>query len=579
MGNDMSSRLPGCLKRLAIVFITLLTLGVSIPASAADVNRSALVVGGDRNDPPYEFINTSGLPSGFNVDITRAIADVMGIKVEIRLGDWAEMRTALTNHEIDLLQNVPNSDYRSKLLDFSRTHTIVSHAIFARKGSPAVHSLEDLREKEVIVLRDGLMHANLVRLGFVDNLILSDTRADVLRLLASGRHDYAVIAMSPGIYLAHEYNLTNIVPISKGIATQLNCYAALKGHTELLDIFNEGLAILKKTGKYEQIYSKWRKDLEPEVISWKTVFKYSALVVFPLLLLIGVIMLWSRSLKKQVAQRTASLANALDELKVNQQQLFQAQKMTSLGILVSGVAHEINNPNGLILLNIPLLKKINADSAMILEKYFNEQGDFPLGGPPYSRMRSETSRILGEMQEAAKRIKHIVHDLKDFSRRDDGDDKELFDLNTVVKASVRLVAPSIVAATNKFETHYAKKLPKMCGSPHRIEQVVVNLIINACQALPDLDRGISLVTRHQKSSGTVELLVRDEGSGIEPEHLPYLTDPFFTTKRDSGGTGLGLSVSAGIVKEHSGTLNFETVSGLGTTVCLSFPTAQEKMHK
>jgi polar amino acid transport system substrate-binding protein len=567
------------MKLLASACFVALTLFCAIfDASAVDINRAAIVVvGGDRNDPPYEFIDAGGEPSGFNVDITRAIAEVMGIKVEIRLGDWAEMRRALTNREIDLLQSVPNSDYRSKLLDFSRTHTITSHAIFARKGSPVVHSLEDLREKEVIVLRDGLMHANLVRLGFVDNLVLSDTRADVLRLLASGRHDYAVVTMSPGIYFSKEYDLTNITPVAKGIATQLNCYAALKGHTELLDTFNEGLAILKKTEKYEQIYSKWRKDLDPEVIAWKTIFRYSALVVLPLLLVIGAIMLWSRALKKQVAQRTESLANALDELRVNQQQLQQAHKMNALGILVSGVAHEINNPNGLILLNIPLLKKMNADSSSILERYFQEHGDFPLGGPPYSRMRSEMTRILEEMQGAAKRIKNIVHDLKDFSRRDDSDEKELIDLNSVVKASVRLVAPSISAATKKFEVHYAKRLPKMRGTPQRIEQVIVNLIINACQALPDSSRGIYLSTRHREDCGTLALLVRDEGRGIEPEHMQHLTDPFFTTKRESGGTGLGLSVSAGIVKEHSGTLQFETVPGKGTTVFLSFPVVQEQI--
>jgi polar amino acid transport system substrate-binding protein len=218
---------------------------------------------------------------------------------------------------------------------------------------------------------------------------------------------------------------------------------------------------------------------------------------------------------------------------------------------------------------------MNADSSLILEKYFNEHGDFSLGGPPYSRMRTESARILDEMLDAAKRIKNIVHDLKDFSRKDESDEKEFIDLNTVVKASVRLVASTITAATKNFETHYAKKLPKIWGTPQRIEQVIVNLIINACQALPESGCGISLVTRYHKNAGVVELMVRDEGRGIEPEHIPHLTDPFFTTKREIGGTGLGLSVSVGIVKEHSGTLQFESVLGKGTTVFLSFPVVQE----
>ena len=166
--------------------------------------------------------------------------------------------------------------------------------------------------------------------------------------------------------------------------------------------------------------------------------------------------------------------------------------------------------------------------------------------------------MLDEMLEGARRIKRIVEDLKDFARRDDTAVKEPLDLNAVVQAAVRLVEPTLRKATNRFKARYADGLPKVLGNAQRIEQVVINLILNACQALPDPDRGVFLETRYDPETGACELRVRDEGVGIAAEHLPRLTDPFFTTKRESGGTGLGLSVSAGIVKEHGGALSFDS---------------------
>ena len=103
----------------------------------------------------------------------------------------------------------------------------------------------------------------------------------------------------------------------------------------------------------------------------------------------------------------------------------------------------------------------------------------------------------------------------------------------------------------------------------------MNLVLNACQALPDPDRALRVSTRSDAARGLVVLEVADDGTGIRPEDLPRLTDPFFTTKRDSGGTGLGLSVSSGIVKEHGGTLEFNSTSGSGTTAVLSLPAIRE----
>ena len=566
---------------VTVVVSILLFCSCPVGAATAEIEIASLpviVVGGDRDYPPYEFLDKNGQPAGYNVDLTRAIADVMGIKVEFRFGGWSEMRNALLDGSVSVLQGISYSEGRTRTLAFSPPHTIINHAIFARKETTPVSSIEELHGKEIIVFRDGIMHDYLASLGFASNLVMTETPADALRLLASGQHDYAVLAMLPGMYIIREHKLSNLVPVAKSISTQKYCYAVKKGNEELLARFNEGLAILKKTGQYQEIYDRWLGVLGPAKVAWEKVLWYGGMVLGPLLLILVGTVIWSRTLQKRVAQRTAELAlevterkRALEELKLHQDKLIQADKMASLGTLVAGVAHEINNPNGLILLNMPILRDVYQDAEETLEARYQNQGDFILGGLPFSRMRHEVPHLLEGMQEGANRIKRIVEELKNFARHDTSAATEIVNFNSVVQTAVRLVDSSIKSSTTRFTAQYASALPPILGNAQRIEQVVVNLILNACQALPDTDHGISLATFHDQDAGTVVFVLIDEGRGIAPEHIARLTDPFFTTKRESGGTGLGLSVSATIVKEHDGSLEFASTQGAGTTVTLTLP--------
>jgi signal transduction histidine kinase len=567
--------------RKLIIPLLILSLILWIPINAV---AKTVVVGGDRDYPPYEFLDQSGKPAGYNVDLTKTIAEVMGLQVEFRLGGWSEQLRDLKAGKIDLLQGISWSEQRAAQIDFTPPHTIVNHAIFARKESPTVSSLAELKGKRVTLHRDGIMHEQLSRLGYGKNLVPTPTPADALRLLAAGECDYAVVAIVPGMYIIREYKLTNLVPVARSIAAQKYGYAVRKGNLELQAKMTEGLAILKKTGQYDAIHAKWLGVLEPEGLAIGKVIKLAALVLVPLLLVLGGMAFWSRLLHKQVALRTADLTREIaeriaaeQELRRNQQQLVQADKMAALGVLVSGVAHEINNPNGLILLNMPILKDVCSDALELLDLRYPDQEQIRLGGLAYNRIRVELPLMLDEMQDGARRIKRIVEDLKDFARQDDAALMETLELNHVAQAAVRLVDRSLRTATNRFETDYIERLPKVRGNRQRIEQVLVNLLLNACQALTDQNRGIFLRTFVDDTNHMVGVSVRDEGCGIAPEHLDRLTDPFFTTKRESGGTGLGLSVSAGIVKEHGGSLVFSSPPGQGTTVTLLLPDYMEAL--
>jgi polar amino acid transport system substrate-binding protein len=566
----------------------LVLLLIAVPARAdlstpgEDAART-VIVGGNRAYPPYEFLNSDGKPAGYNVDLTRAIADVMGIKVEFRFDAWSKLRNGLTDGRVDILQGISFSEERTKTLDFSPPHTIVHHAIFARRGTRPVATLEGLRGKKVVVFRDGIMHDSLVRLGFGPELLLTDSPAEALRLLASGRCDYAVLASLPGMFLIQQLHLSNVVPVAKNVAAEKYGYAVAKGNHELLTRFSEGLAILQQTGQYQAIYDRWLGPHEQPRFPREKVIKYGSMVLLPLLVILIATGVWSHTLQRRVEERTEELARqvaernrALEELRLHQDKLIQADKMATLGVLVAGVAHEVNNPTGLILLNLPILKDVYGDALEALEARYQEQGDFLLGGLPYSRMRDEVPQILTDMSEGATRIRRIVEDLKDYARQDTVARREPFDLNAVAQAAVRLVDTSLRRATTRFETIYCEPLPLVSGNALRIEQVVVNLLINACQALPSVDRGIFLATGFDAEAGEVRLTIRDEGVGIPPESLSRLTDPFFTTRRESGGTGLGLSISAGIVQEHGGSLKFDSPPTQGTTATLTLPLFHEE---
>ncbi|HEY5512237.1 MAG TPA: transporter substrate-binding domain-containing protein, partial [Geomonas sp.] len=412
---------------LVIIAATMLWL-TSMAASAAvqggATERAVVVVGGDRSYPPYEFLDNYGNPAGYNVELTRAIARVMGLNLEIRLGAWAEMRHALQAGKVDVLEGMSYSDDRALAADFSPPHTIVHHSLFARRGEAKSPTLADLRGKEVVVLSDGIMQEFLIAHKVGARIIQAETHAGVLRLLASGKHDFALMAKLPGLYLIRELGLSNLEAVGDPVSAQNYCFAVKKGNAALLARFNEGLAILKNTGEYQRIYNKWLGVLEPPGISWRQAFKYGAIIVGPLMLLMGGVVLWSRTLQREVAARTAELTrevaerrHAEEELRNRQQQLVQADKMAALGILVSGVAHEINNPNGLILLNMPVMMEAFQDAEPIMEEHFKAHGDFDFAGLRYSRMREALPRLMNQMLEGSRRVKVIVEDLKDFARQ------------------------------------------------------------------------------------------------------------------------------------------------------------------
>lgn len=271
--------------------------------------------------------------------------------------------------------------------------------------------------------------------------------------------------------------------------------------------------------------------------------------------------------------------DAQEEARRHQQRLIQSDKMNSLGLMVSGVAHEINNPNNLIMLNADVMDTFWKHMKPVLREHAGTNPDWKLAGLPYRIAEGKYDTLLAGVSGGSKRIKRIVESLKDFARVDRPDLSEEVDLDRVVDASVSIVGNVIRKSTDHFSFERVDGLPKVKGSFQKLEQVVINLITNACQALDSRTKAIRISTWHDSTGGWVGVRVEDEGKGIPADQLGKVTDPFFTTKRDIGGTGLGLSVSYGIVREHRGRMEITSEVAQGTRVEIRIPALAEGQER
>ena len=256
-----------------------------------------------------------------------------------------------------------------------------------------------------------------------------------------------------------------------------------------------------------------------------------------------------------------------------QAQMIHSNKMASLGLLVAGIAHEINNPNNYIMGNAQMLYKIWEDISPLLKEKARINGDFILGGLPYSKLESSLPEMITAINDGSRRIKNIVAGLKSYSRRGKAAMESLA-INNVVDATMLLLKHHVEKYTDNFVIELEDGIPLVRGSSQQLEQVVINLIMNALQSLTDRKQRITLKTSFSSEKRTVLVTIADEGCGISEGIRGKIMQPFFTTRLDSGGTGLGLSISRSIILAHQGRIDVASQPGEGTVVTVSLPVAE-----
>ena len=259
------------------------------------------------------------------------------------------------------------------------------------------------------------------------------------------------------------------------------------------------------------------------------------------------------------------------ERKAAQEKLIQVDKMVSLGTLVSGITHELNNPASSILMNAETFSMVWQEILPVLDRYYQTSKDFSIASHPYQDAKIKISELISGLLNSTRRINNFIRELRDFSRPEDLFFRQEVDINRVIHASVDLTDNIIKKSTKHFVLDLGENLPLYSGSFQKLEQVFINLIQNACQALRSNNQGIYISTAYIKKDNQIVVKVTDEGKGIEEKDMKYITNPFFTTKRSAGGSGLGLFISLKIVQAHGGFMTFQSKSGKGTTVSVQLP--------
>ena len=285
--------------------------------------------------------------------------------------------------------------------------------------------------------------------------------------------------------------------------------------------------------------------------------------------------------EEELQNRNVELEFAYKRLKGAQEQLLQSEKMASIGQLAAGVAHEINNPIGFVHSNLGTLREYVINLFALVEGY--ERALVAAGASPSLRGEIEELKarfdfefvlhdlpaLLAESRSGIERVKKIVQDLKDFSYAGSGEHWQLADLHKGLDSTLNIVRNEI-----KYKAEVVRDygtLPLVECLPMQLNQVFMNMLVNASHSIRE--RGtITIATRHEELNVVVS--ITDTGEGIPASVLPRIFDPFFTTKQVGQGTGLGLSLSYGIVQKHNGRIDVDSKEGVGTTFSIVLPVQQ-----
>jgi PAS domain S-box-containing protein len=306
-------------------FLLILFLYISSTSFAGYFQSDTIHFKGNYDYPPYHFLDKDLKPTGFTIDIVNAIEKTMGLNIDFQLDLWTTVRQELENNEIDGVPGMSSSPERSKVFNFSAPYSYITHAIFVRKNSD-IKSTDDLKDKQIIVVKGDIMHDYLISNNITRFIIPVKNYKTALRLLSAGEYDCALINKLHGQYAINEFNLSNLKPVGGSIQSREVCIALGKDHEDLLAQINNGLQIIKSTGEYDQLYDKWfgiyeKKDIKTQV------FNIIVWILFPFLIVLFSILVWSWSLRKQVANKTAELQKELNERKKTEQKLLQEKSL------------------------------------------------------------------------------------------------------------------------------------------------------------------------------------------------------------------------------------------------------------
>ena len=270
----------------------------------------------------------------------------------------------------------------------------------------------------------------------------------------------------------------------------------------------------------------------------------------------------------------------ITEQRLLEKQLIHNEKMAALGLLISSITHEINNPNNFISLNIPVLKNYITEMLPIFDIYYKDHPALEICNMSYTDFREDIFKLLENVEHGSDRIGTFVSNLKDFSQFKAKIKEEWIDLNLVTERAVSMCRAPLIKKVKTFKTNIPENLPQVWSDPFALEQILINLLVNAIQAAEHTDLRIELsVEVHSNWLHHIILEVKDNGCGMDEKTIQKIFNPFFTTKLSAKGTGLGLYVTHNLVASLRGRIEVESKLTKGSIFRVILPDKEQRRIK
>ena len=551
-----------------IIFFAI--LAVSTPGLLLASNKTIKV--GIYENKPKVFVDPAGEPQGFFVDILNHIAKAEGWQLDYVASTWEQNLEKLEKAEIDLLLDVAESEGRTELFDFNKEIIFSNWAIVYVQKHSKIQSILDLKGKKIAAMKGDISYEdfsrNMANLGIYGTFVEVDQFSDVFKLIALKKVDAGIISRLYGLQYEDKYNVAR----STIICCPRNLYFAVpkNKNQDLIKKIDQHLYQLKRHDQsiYYTSLIKWIEGFTP--------YKFPAWLVWLLAVAGGTLAAFAAGLvilKKQVNARTVELSKRNEELlseiaerkraeeekETLQAQLIQSQKMEAIGTLAGGIAHDFNNS----------IQAISSYAQLMKLKETRDSQD-----PDY----------LNYILNSLKNANNLTKQLLTVSRKIESQLKPT-NLNDQILQVQTLLERTIPKMT-KIEFNLAKDLKIIHADSGQIEHILLNLVLNASQAMPEGGK-ITIKTRNFMPDDDapithwggdpaeyVLLHIADTGHGIDKEVQHRMFEPFFTTKAPGKGTGLGLSMVYGIVKNHHGHIECDSAPGSGTRFNIYFPVSK-----
>lgn len=540
----------------------LLNSGASLAVNLSEVQKNwikahpVMKLGVLKIAPPYAYVDKNGEIKGISSSYIKIVAENTNIKFEFAIFDaWNKMYEALQNGEVDALPFVVDDDLFNIGMVFSKPYISSSLGIFSSNKSLGVNDLRDIKGANIAIVQNMLAHIAIGKSAEYDWSVYDDI---VLALGGTnrGRHNYFIGDIFNTKFLIEKLNFKNIEFIAPVTSTTYNFgFGAMEKNKEFISIVNLVLEEVTPAHR-EEIKQRWTNTDYTDsrvfdIMRWRILLS----ILVALMLIIGVVLSRNYKLKRQAFRLKEKAAISL--------QIQQNQKLESIGRLAGGVAHDFNN----------MLAGINGAAECI---ELNTNSDNPL--------RKYSDIIIN----ACGRASHLTSQLLLFAR-DKEKDFDNTNMHECIQESLYLLEHGI---NKKISIKHDFQAMNYCISGNRdmLQNMILNLGFNAKDAMPNGGTiTVETKNKHLKKSDMsklvfrvpegeyFELVIKDNGNGIDKEIIHKIFEPFFTTKDVGKGTGLGLSAVYGIVSEHRGSIRVKSRKGKGTAFHMYFPIVENEV--